>query len=749
MKQFLARFQPYLIALVITLAGIAAFFGKETSITNFIEVISLKTVDLRFASRGSVPQGNHLTIAAIDEKSLNAEGKWPWPRDKMAKLINTLSASGAKVVAFDVGFLDEDDTRVLSVLSEIRNTFAISANDRQRLDDIIKRADSDEIFAESIKKSRAKIVLGYYFNLDDLEISDDSSGANVDTDDLISNSQYLNFTYSSEKAEKDSGFLIAHSPEPNIRIISESAEKSGFFNMKADQDGIVRSMPGVIVYNDLLYAPLSLMAVSAYLDKPLSIEIGEMRNTTIKVGEHSIPVDRNGSITINYRGGPKTFPHVSITDILSGKADPSLLKDRVIIVGATATALSDIRSTPFSTVSPGCEIHANIIDSILDNDQLHQPPLYAMWSVFAIIVAGLVLGLALPFVSAVPGLLLYSGLGIGYWILCQLLFSRTGLLLNMVYPLAVLTFVYITVTTDRYLSESKKKKFISDAFSTYLAPSVVKQLIKSPEKLGLGGEDREITAFFSDVQGFTSISEKLTAKELVELLNEFLTEMTDIILKYEGTVDKFEGDAIIAFFGAPLTLENHALSTCRACVDMHERLKILNDRWKNENRPQLHMRIGLCSGTAVVGNMGSVNRMDYTMMGDVVNTAARLEGVNKVYGTYSMIGETTKNKAGNDIETREIDTIFLVGKFEPVTVYQIIGLKNQVDATLRQTVSLYEKGLACYKSGDFKTALSFFSEALTVFPEDGPSKTMSARCRTFMETPPPRDWNGVFKITSK
>jgi adenylate cyclase len=748
----IARFQPYIIALAITGLGIAAFFSKESSVTNFIEVMSLKTIDLRFDSRGAVSPGEYVSIAAIDEKSLSAEGKWPWPRVKMASLVTKLSEAGAKVIAFDVGFLDDDDKRVISVLSSIKDNLRTDAGGRSYLDSLIQNADHDRRFADAVRNSKAAVVLGYYFTLNDqMDAAGETPAKDPEStrEELISSSQFNRFTYKSDKAEKDSGFLIAKNPQPNIRVISESSQKSGFFNMKPDQDGIVRSMPAVILYHDLLYAPLSLMAVAAFLDAPLSIDVGETRDTVITIGSNAIPVDRDGSIMINYRGGPQTFPHVSITDILNGRADNSLIRNRVVIVGATATALSDIRSTPFSTVSPGCEIHANIIDSILSGDQLYHPPLYSMWSVLAIFLAGAVLGLVLPFVGAVPGLLVYSGLAAFYWFLCQFLFSRTGLVLNMVYPLTVLTLVYIAVTTDRYLSESKKKKFISDAFSTYLAPSVVKQLIKSPDKLGLGGEDREITAFFSDVQGFTSISEKLSAKELVELLNEFLTEMTDIILTYEGTVDKFEGDAIIAFFGAPLALENHALSTCRACIDMHERLKVLNDKWKRENRPQLHMRIGLCSGVAVVGNMGSVNRMDYTMMGDVVNTAARLEGINKVYGTYSLIGESTKQLAGPDIMTREIDSIFLVGKFEPVNVYQIIGRAGHVDETLARTVALYEKGLACYRSKDFSTALTLFGEALSLSPDDGPAKTLASRCREYMQTPPPQDWNGVYKATSK
>jgi adenylate cyclase len=747
LKNFLTRFQPYIIAFAITLLGLTAFFSKGTAFTNFLEVMSLKSVDLRFSTRGAIPPGNHVSIAAIDEKSLEKLGKWPWPRDRMAALVDSLSSLGARVVAFDVGFLDEDDKRVMEALSQVRKHVRTDPGGLAYIEELIKKTDGDVQFSEAIKNSKATVILGYYFNLENK--TDNDRQTLDENEDLISGSQYLNFSYSSEKAEKDSGFLIASQVQANVKTISDASKRSGFFNMKPDMDGIVRSMPAVIRFNDLLYAPLSLMAVSAFLDAPLSIRIGETRDTVITIGDLTLPVGRNGNIKIDYRGEAGAFPRIPISDILDGTADPSLIKDRVIIVGATATALSDIRATPFSIVSPGCEIHANIIDSTLSGEKLYNPPFYEMWSVLAIVLAGLILGLVLPSVGPVPGFLTFGGTGIGYWLLTQVLFSKAGMVLDLVYPLTVLTLVYIAVTTDMYLSESIKKKYITDAFSTYLSPSVVKQLIRFPEKLVLGGEDREITAFFSDVQGFTSISEELSAKELVELLNEFLTEMTDIILKHGGTVDKFEGDAIIAFFGAPVDLKNHALSTCNACIDMHERLKRMNETWKQENRRQLHMRVGLCSGVAVVGNMGSKNRFDYTMMGDVVNTAARLEGVNKVYGTYSMIGESTRNMAGPEIATREIDSIFLVGKHEPVTVYQIIGRTGQVDEALAITAAIYEKGLACYRSRDFKTALSFFNQALVISPDDGPSITMTARCHEYMKTPPHEGWNGVYKATSK
>jgi len=278
---------------------------------------------------------------------------------------------------------------------------------------------------------------------------------------------------------------------------------------------------------------------------------------------------------------------------------------------------------------------------------------------------------------------------------------------------------------------------------------VVNQLIESPEKLVLGGEERQITAFFSDVAGFTSISEKLSPHELVELLNEFLTEMSDIILAHNGMVDKYEGDAIIAMFGAPNEMKNHEQVACSASIDMQERLLVLRKKWEAEKNLTIRMRVGLCSGPAVVGNMGSKNRMDYTMMGDTVNTAARLEGVNKVYNTYTMISETTYAGAKKSIVARELDAINVVGKAIPVKIYELIGYKKNVTEKMIQTISFYEEGLSDYRQCLWDSAIDFFSRALEITPDDPPSHAMIKRCREYKTNPPDSSWNGAYIMQTK
>lgn len=742
------KFNPVIISIIAVIIVTSSYlYGIP-----FLDLMELKTTDLRFKSRGNIPTTSNVVLAVIDEKSIAKEGKWIWPRSKMADLINKLSDAGAKVVAFDIGFLEADEKSTVRAIEDIQKKMGdlnqSNPSLAKYLDDLKFHTDNDRLLANAIRNSKAKVILGYFFQ------TDETSAGHIDEKEIrmhqnnVQGSEYKSISYSSELA-RNAPLIETFSPQSNIKVISETTGYSGYFNMFPDEDGVVRWIPAVLKCRESLYAPLSIVTISAFLDSQPSVQLYEYGIGEIKIGDMSIPTDEIGRIIINYRGPGKTFPHIPVTDILKGEADADLIKDKIVLIGATAVGVYDLRVTPFSNVFPGLEIHANVIDSILGKDLLYHPSWANLFDILAIIIAGLFLGIIIPRTNVLAGAAASIFLFFGYILLCQLLFSGKGWILNLVYPLSVMIIVYVSITLYRYIAESKQKKFIRDAFSTYLAPSVVKQLIDSPEKLDLGGQERDITAFFSDVQGFTGISETLSPKELVELLNEFLTEMTDIILEYEGTVDKFEGDAIIAFFGAPNDLPNHSEVACKACIKMQKKLEALRTKWKSEKRPALKMRIGLCSGNAIVGNMGSKNRMDYTMMGDTVNIAARLEGVNKIYGIYTLISDTTFRAAGNGIVTREIDSVNVVGRKEPVTIYELIGYPEDVDDRMKMTFELYEKGLEAYRKSNWDLAIKQFISALDMTINDGPSKTMLARCNEFKTCPPDKNWKGAYTIKSK
>ncbi len=747
MKKLL-KLSPFKLSIIITVAGIIAYLAGIP----FLDLMELKSLDLRFRSRGNAAPAPQVVLAVIDEKSINQEGKWVWPRSKMAKLISKLSEAGAKVVALDVGFLDPDDRRVVNAINMIQKDigqFELKPSGVQAYLETLKiKSDEDRLLAGAIENSKANVVLGYFFHMGKYDLGHVDEKTILAHQENAKSGSYKFVRYASPEAQQ-APLISAAMPQSNIEQIANASPYAGYFNMFPDPDGVVRWIPAVIKFRDTLYAPLSMMVISAYLEEPLSVKVADFGVESIDIGARSVPTDEFGRVLINYHGPEKTFPHISITDILNDEVPREMLEDKIVMIGATAVGIYDLRVTPFGSVFPGLEIHANVVSSVLQNRFIVHPAWGAVFDIIAIITAGFLFGFVLARTGVIAGGATAFTLGATFIFFCQYMFSSQGLVLNLVYPVTVLIITYTAITGYKYLSESHQKKFIKEAFASYLAPAVVKQLIDSPETLKLGGEERTITAFFSDVQGFTGISEKLTPHELVELLNEFLTEMTDVILAHGGMVDKFEGDAIIAMFGAPIDLENQAEVACMACIDMQARLKEMRARWREQGRPELRMRIGLCTGPAVVGNMGSKSRMDYTMMGDTVNTAARLEGVNKVYGIYTLISDSTRQAAGDSIVTREIDSINVVGKAVPITIYQVLGYQGSTDQNLLEAAGLYTKGLYAYRNQEWNRAIIHFNSVLNFVPDDGPSRTMLARCNSFKKTSPPKSWNGAHTMTSK
>jgi adenylate cyclase len=529
----------------------------------------------------------------------------------------------------------------------------------------------------------------------------------------------------------------------------EAAKSAGHFHFVPDGDGILRFVPMVRSHGKALFPPFSLQILKEATRLNSVVRVSPDPVVEIQLGDIAIPVTETGDLLINYYGPGLTFTHLSASDVIDGTVKPEQLKNKIVLVGATAVALPDLHSTPYDPLYPGVEVHATIIENILNQDFLQRPPWIRLLSMMVILGAGLLLGLASLYFKAV-GTAVLLGVGVGgYLVADYVFFTQQGLWVHTVYPVFSQLLVYFGITLYRFTFEEREKRFIKGAFSQYLAPTVVDRLVENPKLLKLGGERKVLTAFFSDVAGFSTIAEKLEAEELVDLLNVYLTEMTEIILKYEGTVDKFEGDAIIAFFGAPIDFEDHATRTCLAALDMQNRLAELREIWKKEGRPEMFMRIGINTGPMVVGNMGSINRMDYTMMGDSVNLAARLEGVNKQYQTYTMLSEFTYELAKNDIEARELDSIRVVGKQEPVKIYEVLGRKGEMDDTVRLILPYFKEGLNHYKNWRWEEAIDSFKGALNLYEDDGPSLTYFDRCVNFQNHPPPSDWDGVFAMKTK
>lgn len=432
------------------------------------------------------------------------------------------------------------------------------------------------------------------------------------------------------------------------------------------------------------------------------------------------------------------------------KAEKTLaqkLEGRICVIGVSATSATDIGAIPFQKSYPMMGLHGNLINTLATGRFIWRQP--GVYEVFILLFLGLVTGYTIPSFKIMKGASICFGIALLYTVYAFNVFWGSGLWIKLAAPLMVIATNYTVISIIRFITEEREKRFIKSAFSQYLAPTIIEQIMNDPSKLRLGGERLVCTAFFSDVAGFSTISEKLTPEELVALLNQYLTEMTNIILRYEGTVDKYEGDAIIAIFGAPINYADHAKRACHASIDMQKLMYGMRKKWAEEGKHQLYMRIGLNTGPMVVGNMGSIQRMDYTMMGDTVNLASRLEGANKPYGTYSMISQFVYAHCKDDIEVRELDLIRVVGKKEPVTVYELLDRKGELAPEVARIVESYNLALGLYKERKWQEALQAFEATLAIESDDGPAKAYAERCKQFFFNPPPDEWDGVFVLKSK
>lgn len=503
--------------------------------------------------------------------------------------------------------------------------------------------------------------------------------------------------------------------------------------------------------------PFAVKAVSMYLGEEPALEDG-----SLTIGpEVSVKLDQFDELYIDYpflptRGESTPRLHesigVSAADLLFLEDEEELeelaylVSGKIVLIGEVAEVAHDEFETPVGNVY-GVEIIANTISTILRSGPLRPASL-----VVELFMGFLLLGIFLAtrlIQNPMPRNTISLSVLVVYVFLGAYLYIGLGLVISLSYLLMASIASLIVINARFYIAEMGQKAMIRQMFGQYLSPKVVANLVDDPDTIQLGGEEREMTAYFSDIAGFSSISEDLSPSELVYVLNEYLTEMCNIIIGYEGTVDKFEGDAIIAFWGAPTIQADHAKQACFASVDMNSRLFELRDKWKGEGIPQLTVRMGLNTGPMVVGNMGSIQKKNYTIMGDAVNLASRLEGANKAYGSKMMISESTYRAAEADVDVRQLDTIRVVGKSEAVTVYELLERKGQTTGAMADLVVEFEKALKIYREGDFVTAKTVFEQCLQIVEDDKPSATYVARCDSYILTPPPSDWDGVFALTEK
>ena len=555
---------------------------------------------------------------------------------------------------------------------------------------------------------------------------------------------------------KDGQYLGLNTPIDRLKDVTSN----GYSNI-APNSAISESIVRLRIHADMVNLfdawPFAVEAVSMYLE-----EEPELENGVLSIGsEVEVQLDQFDEMYIDYPLLPSVSGGLaSLHDVIGISASDLLFVDdeeeledlaflidgKIALIGEVAEVAHDQFETPVGNIF-GVEVIANSIATILRSS-----PLKAASLGLELLLGFLLLALFLC-TRLIQAPLPRNSLSIAVMLLYVLLTFYTyisfGLVFSMSYLLIASVFSLLCINIRFYLAEMGQKTQIREMFGQYLSPKVVEDLVDDPSKIQLGGEEREMTAFFSDIQGFSAISERLTPTELVQLLNDYLTDMCDIIISSEGTVDKFEGDAIMAFWGAPTRQSDHAQRACFAAIDMNNRLIELRVKAVQEGITPLTVRMGVNTGQMVVGNMGSSQRMNYTIMGDAVNLASRLEGANKAYGSGMMISESTYRSCEEDIDVRELDRIMVVGKSEPVTVYQLLSRKNQTTGADADLVDQFSKGLEFYKAGDFRLAKSEFSSCLEIFADDGPALTYISRCQAFADNPPDADWDGVYRLTEK
>ncbi len=644
----------------------------------FLKQLENWTYDARLNFTRPNTLDDRVVIVDIDEISLAEVGRWPWGRDKLATIVDNLFETyQVKVVGFDIVFAEKDESSGLAQFEQLaRTTLKDNSGYKRALQEIRPSLMHDEIFANSLVGKN--VVMGYYFKANLQE--GDSGITGLLPPALTKMDAQWSERLPINKAAGYGG---------NLQILQSSAKSGGYFdNPFVDADGVFRRVPLVQAYEGYLFASLSLATTQGYLDTPgieLAVEAQGSKGgkeyyalETINLQRFQIPVDANGAVFVPYRGRQGSFPYIAAYKVLNGSADPAQLKDKIVLVGTSAPGLLDLRSTPVQNIYPGVEVHANIISGILDNRIKHKPAWTIGYEFVLLIIVAVSMALLLPLVS--PLIAAASTLGFSAVIMAGTFFAwNSNLILPLASPMVLIVLIFMLHMTYGFFIESRGKRQLANLFGHYIPPELVDEMSESPEEFSLDGENREMTVLFSDVRGFTTISEGMDPKELTQLMNALLTPMTRVIHKNRGTIDKYMGYAIMSFWGAPLTDSEHARHALYAALEMMDELKVMQEEFKQRGWPVVNIGIGLNTGNMNVGNMGSEFRVAYTVLGDAVNLGSRLEGLTKEYGVNIIVSESTKSEI-SEFLFRELDLVRVKGQNEAVAIFEPVGHKNDVDA---------------------------------------------------------------------
>jgi adenylate cyclase len=727
--------------IVLFFVGSAARFYR----LDFVEQISSIIYDYRLRLTMPRTMDDRIVILDIDEKSLKEEGRWPWGRDRLALLMDKLFDKYEVAVAgFDVVFAERDESSGLKVLQKLgQNQLKDDMSFQSTLRQIQSQLEYDNLFASKIKNR--KVVLGYYL----------TNYKNQQTSGLLPEPTFPSGSFKGHPV----GFSIWNGYGANLPELQQAAASAGHFNPVIDFDGRVRRVPMLAEYNGAYYESLSLAMVrtllgpakliSGYAEVKTSGYTGlEWLELDAAGRKLRVPIDSDVATFVPYRGRQGSFRYISITDVLHDRVDLAQLKDKIVLVGTTAPGLMDMRATPVEEVYPGVEVHANMISGILDQNLKEQPAYMLGAEVVWLLLIGIALSFLLPLfspakaiIASIFTLITTTGLSLVAW-------QYGNVLMPVANSLVMIALLFAVNMSYGYFIESRTKRLITGLFGQYVPSELVEEMAKHPESVSMEGESREMTILFSDVRGFTTISEGLDPKELSLLMNEFLTPLSRIVYKYRGTIDKYMGDCIMAFWGAPLPDKAHARNAILAGMDMLATLQALQPHFKERGWPEIHIGVGINTGSVSVGNMGSEMRVAYTVMGDEVNLASRLEGITKQYGVGIIVGENTRNIV-TDFLYRELDHVRVKGKDKPVAIYEPITLASEASKALLDEVKLFHEVRRLYRRQDWDQAELQLMNLQRIAPGTALYGIYKERVDYFRKNPPNAEWDGVFVFQTK
>ncbi|HET7199252.1 MAG TPA: CHASE2 domain-containing protein [Burkholderiales bacterium] len=737
------------------------FLGHAAKLYQIGFITQLDNIIYDYRLRLTMPRtvDDRIVILDIDERSLDprALGRWPWSRDKITALLQKLfDKYGVLIVGFDVVFAEPDESSGLAALERLARTRLKDVGPFQSaLAQMRPELDYDTIFANYIRSR--PVVLGYYFNSDKNAVE---SGA-------LPEPVLPAETFSGRKVT----ILDWRGYTGNLPQFQSNSVVAGHFNPRVDDDGVSRRVPMLAEYKGKYYEAFSLAIVRMYLgieeaarNKTAKLALPEVvlnaipdrfvtRGYTgvewLEVGPLRIPVDDELASLVPYRGPRGSFPYISLSDIWSDKVPADRLQGKIVLIGATAPGLFDLRSAPVDNVYPGVEIHANLIAGMLDGQLKQKPPYMLGAEVVLLVFGGIVLTFLIPMLAplwasaaAVTGMALITLLDLALW-------SYADLVLPLAASVLMTATLYTVNMAYGYFVEARTKRQITELFEQYVPPELVDRMAEDPEKYTMEPHNAELTILFSDVRGFTSISEALSPEHLREYINEYLTDMSNIIRgKYRGTLDKYIGDAIMAFWNAPVEDNTHPRSGVLAAMEMLRECETLNNKFTARGWPTLKIGIGVNSGNVRVGDMGSRQRKAYTAMGDAVNVASRLEGRTKHYGVGILVGEASRRLI-QDVVFKEIDKIKVKGKDEAITIYEPIGLETHVEKKVLDELKLWHQTLRLYRSREWDKVEVGILNLQRMNPGCALYELYAEQVAGKRRNPPPPEWDGVTVFDEK